>query len=394
MATFLQGNKLKNIKIRIDLASPVIKADQPVYMLHPGKGYHLFGGFLANSTIATDLPNLDLFDGLSPNRAENIDAQISRSRAMRDWLNLNESQRASTIVDLDLKKYLTESKRRYHDSYIENLVEILWNFPTGTVVFVPSPDLSMSGFFCELKPNTENRVKFKGNGAARDYTYLGRPVDNIKKVDMRLIPKEILDSKSRQSVITELDGTLSERMYRLYYGSFIISGGIHQIEVDVPSDTFRPGDSNIVNALANMIEDNLQKSFDPAVAPKTGATSLEDAAFMAFDGSELQMHARLNSQGVLQIAAKSITPLLVSIILSLGTQASSQEIFDALKNTQITVENSRCPMDKDFTKSVEKGFYSVIQMMGEKNVADICRRVTQLRDRTKVTTDTRVQVEK
>lgn len=385
---------MKNIKIRIDLASPVIKADQSVYMLHPGKGYHLFGSFLSNSVVSTDLPNLDLTDGVAPIRTPELDAQISRSRELRDWLSLNESQREAKVVDTDLKSYLEAPKRRYHDAYVEHLQELLWNLPTGSVIFVPAPDLSMKGFFCELKPSTAPRVQFKGQNTAKHFTYVGRPVEHIKQVDMRLIPADVLDSKSRQSVLTELDKNLSERMYRLYYGSFIIKGGIHQIEVDVPSRTFRPGDSNIVNALANMVEDNLQKSLAKKARQQVEATSLEDAAFMAFDGSELQMHARLNSEGVLQIAAKSITPLIVSIILSLGTEAKAEEILEALKNTQITVENSRCPTDQAFTKEVEKGLYSVIDMMGEDNTADVCKRVTQLRNRTKVTTDTHVQVEK
>lgn len=385
---------MKNIKIHIDLASPVIKLDQPVYMLHPGKGYHLFGGFLANEALATDLPNLDIIDGIAPVRAMNLDAQISRGRELRDWLALNEAQRNVTKFDVDLNTYLNKPKRRYHDAFTDNLQEVLWNLPTGTVVFVPAPDLSMKGFFCELKSNTAPRISFKGQRSAREFTYLGRPVEYLKLVDMRLIPVDVLDAKSRQSVLTKLDSNLSEQMYRLYYGSFIIKGGIHQIEIDVPSSTFRPGDSNIVNALANMVEDNLQKLSASNGSHTIPATSLEDAAFMAFDGNELQMHARLNSKGVLQIAAKSITPLIVSIIISLGSEASAGEIFDALSNTQITVVNSRCPTDTALTKDVEKGLYSVIEMMGETSTADVCKRVTQLRDRTKVTTDTRIQVEK
>lgn len=383
---------MKHPAIHIDLASPVIKTDQPVYMLHPGKGYHLFGSFLSNSVVATDLPNLDIKDGIAPLRADNIDAQISRSRALRDWLALNESQRSVTKYDVDLSSYLNSEKRRYHDDYLDHLQELLWNLPSGAVIFVPAADLSMQGFFCELKSNSAPRVKFHGPGRAKAFTYLGRPVDNIKQVDMRLIPADVLNAKTRHSVLTDLDHSLSERMYRLYYGSFIISGGIHQIEVDVPSKTFRPGDANIVNALANMVEDNLQKALSKK--KDVEGTSLPDAAFMTFDNSELQMHARLNSEGVLQIAAKSIAPLLVSILMSLAGQATPQEMMEALKNTQITVTNSKCPTDGTLTNQVKTGLYSVMEMMGEDNLEDVCKRVSALKDRTNVKTDARVQVQK
>lgn len=386
----------ESVKIKIDLSSPVIKKDRPVYMLHPGKGYHLFGRFIANRAVALDIPNINVKDNSDPAKAPDIDQQINRARAIRDWLSLNQSDRDSTKVDLDIDYYKGREKRRNHDTYIDYLKNLLWDMPKGSVIFVPAPDLSLKGFFCELGSKEESRVLFHGSRNAKYFTYLGRPILNIKYVEMRFVPQDVIDEKSRNSVITELSEILSERMYRLYYGSFIISGSVNQMEVDVPTHTFRPGDSNIINALANLVEDNLQKAEANKKNPheEIEGTSLSDAAFLAFDESELRMHARLNSEGVLQIAAKSITPILVSIFLTFGTNVKAQEIIDAIDNDQIIIDNSKCPEEKELIAEVKAGLFSVIKMMGEDGVADVCRRVSQLQKRTGVTTDVSIQVEK
>ncbi len=378
--------------ITVDLRTAVLEEGQAAYMVHPGKNYHLFGAFLGQHVIAPDMPELSFRDGSNPANARNLDAQINRARALRDWLALPSAERKQTEYDTALGLYVDHKKRRFHDSYIEHMSLILWELPEGTVVFVPNPDLAGKGFFCELEAPTNARKKFRGLREAKRFEYLGRPVRNIQRVPMRLIPPEILESKNRQSIVTELDAELSERIFRLYYGSFSIKGGISQVEIDIPSKVFRPADASVLSGVANLFEDNLQK----LERGEVNATVLVDALFLAFNEAELQLHARLNSPGIVQVAARSVTPALLSVLISLAGNVTAQEInAEALARAQgavdnglsIKVINTRCADDDTYPRLIEDRLFGILNMMGEDEIRRVCERVEEFRARTNASTD-------
>lgn len=365
-------------------------------MIHPGKGYHLFAPFLGHGVVSPDMPELSVKDGTDPEKDKTIDTQIKRARVLREWLDLKESERQDTEYSTQLGDYVGDERRRFHDSYVDNISLILWGLPEGTVVFVPNSDLSGQGFFCELEDPKKERKKFKGVGKAKDFHYLGRPVRNIKRVPMRLVPPEILKSKTRQSIVTELDDNLSERVYRLYYGSFSMLGGVTQVEVDIASKIFRPADAAILSGVANVFEDNLQK----LERGETTATDLVDALFIAFDEAELMLHARLNSPGIVQIAAKSITPMLLSVLIALAGNASAEEIANEADarmrggdnaELSVNVSNTKCPEDDQFPRLIEERLFGILDMMGEEEIARVCERLEQFKQRTHATTDAVVE---
>lgn len=364
--------------LSFDLKTPVIPEGQKLYILHPGKSYHLFEAFKATQSVAADLPNLELPDGLSPLSADDIDTQIVRARALRDWLSLNSEERKRQEFSLDIDIYKDAPSRRFHDSYKETLDEILWGLDATTRIFVPSPFLDRDGFFCELEPARRKRVKFEGPRSARNFFYTGRPVSNIRNVPMRLIPPEILEEKSRNSVLTELDFQKTERMLRLYYGSFSIENSLTQTEIVIPQEIFRPADANVVNALANLLEENLQRLDKGA----TEAADFYDALFLAFDESGLQIHARLNSKGVHQVAARTIAPFLLSFFIGLPSDLSAEDAASQIVAHEVEVTNSECPDDEDYPRLIEERLFGIVDMLGEKEVSNICRRVKEFGSRT------------
>jgi len=363
---------------RFDLKTPVVPEGQRVYMLHPGKNYHLFKKFIDNECISTDLPNLKLKDGVSPKAVRSLDAQIKRARALRDWLALSANHRKREEYSLKLDDYSVDPTRRFHESYKETLTQVLWDLPAGTRIFVPNPAFNKDGFFCELKNATEERIEFNGPRVARDFTYVGRPVRNIQSVSMRLVPPEVFENKSRTTILTELDYHESEKLFRLYYGSFSIPGSLTQTEVDIPSEVFRPADANVINGLANFLEENLQR----LERGETKATSFYDALFLAFEEAELQIHARLNSKGIFQIAAKTVAPALLALFISVPATMSDDAFAKILKQRNVEVENTSCPDDKEFPRLIEDRLYGIIDMLGEKDISDICKRVRDFKKRT------------
>lgn len=382
--------------ISVDLRAAVLEQGQPAYMIHPGKNYHLFAAFLGQGVVAPDLPLLSIPDGMNPRSHKSLETQIVRARGIRDWLAMNSTQRAETEIKVPLSDYADQKVRRYHDSYVDHMNSILWDLPEGSVIFVPNSDLAGTGFFCELESRMLPRKRFVGSREAKRFEYLGRPVRNIERVPMRFVPPEILDSKTRQSVVTQLDEELSERVFRLYYGSFSVVGGVTQVEIDIPSERFRPVDATVLSGVANVMESNLQR-FE---AGEMEATDFVDALFLAFDEAELQLHARLNSPGIVQIAAKSVTPMLMSVLVCLSGHATAQELADeAAARAQdnapavraINLTNSKCPLDVECPRLIENRLFGILDMMGEDEIARVCERVEQFKQRTGATTDAQVE---
>ena len=380
----------------VDLKVAVLEQDQPAYMVHPGKHYHLFQAFLRRRVIAPDLPELTLQNGLDPARDRSLDTQIMRARALREWLALNSEQRGQTRYSVDLEDYDGHVKRRYHDNYVETVRLIFWELPKGAIIFVPSSDLAGQGFFCELESPQMERVSFVGPRKANRFSYLGRPVRNIKRVPMRLIPRGVLNTMTRQSIVTILDGELSERVFRLYYGSFSIAGGMTQVEMNIPTKVFRPADAAILSGLANLLEENLQR-FEHG---QINATQFTEALFMVFDETELQLHANLNSPGTVQVAGKSLSPILLSAFMILAAALSAQEIIDEttirsqgneIIERSIAITNTNCPEDDVYPRLIEERLFGILDMMGEDEIRLVCQRVEQFRQRTNASVNTVVE---
>lgn len=369
--------------LKYDLKTAIIDEAQRVYFLQPGKGYLLFDSLLENRCVATDLPNLELEDGKSPREAGNLDDQIKRARALREWLSLNSKLRKTTEYTLDLEEYRDTEEKRFHENYKDVLIDVLWNLPAGSPVFVPNPSLAEHGFFCELEKSSAPRVKFNGPRHAGDFQYTGRKVKNIQHVPMRFVPPEILESRGRNSILTELDFKKSERMLRLYYGSFSIRDVLNQSEIQIKSDIFQPVDSTTINALANMIEDNLQKM----EAGEDDVLSLVDAALLEFDIGEIRIHARLNSEGILQIAGRTLAALLVGFMLSLPADVKAEDIAKDLVQHKVSIVNSSCPEDDDYPRLMEERLFGIVDRLGEDEITNICKRIQRLKGRTGATVD-------
>tara|TARA_E500000318_G_scaffold110041_1_gene124470 strand:+ start:1020 stop:2129 length:1110 start_codon:yes stop_codon:yes gene_type:complete len=356
-------------------------------MLHPGKNYHLFDRFIETNSVSADIPNISFPNRKAPNSIPTIDSQISRARALRDWLSLNSSERKRTDYSVALSDYENVEPRRFHESYKATLQRLLWELPENTPVFVPNPGLNNDGIFCELCSSTQDRVEFSGLSPADNFTYLGRPVRNVRKVPMRLIPPEVLDQKSRTSVITDLTFSQSEKMLRLYYGTFSILGKVNQTEIDIPSEIFRPADANIVNAIANFLEENLQRLERGETTPADFIESI----FFAFDEAELQIHARLNSPGILQIAAKTVAPALIAFFMAMPNTMSAQEMASEIASKNIEIVNSSCPNDDDYPKLIGDRLFGIVDMVGEDNISDICMRVKEFKKRTGATVNSKIE---
>lgn len=198
---------------------------------------------------------------------------------------------------------------------------------------------------------------------------------------MRFIPPEGLEEKHRNSVLTELEYESSEKLLRLYYGNLSIEGDLTQSQINIPSEIFRPADANVINAVANFLAENLQR-YERGDAD---SINFYDSFFLAFDDQPIQIHARLNSRGVVQIAAKTIVPYLVAFFLSMPDALADADVVQNLKASNVEVINSMCPDKGEHIELMKEGLFGILNMIGEEDISEICRRVREFKSRTGAT---------
>ena len=125
-------------RLQIDLELPVLAEDHPVYMVRPGRRYHLHESFLRAKAIAPDFPHLDAPDKQDPLKVQDLPAQLGRAIEFRDWSMKPEADRGYP-PPTDLERYSTfhEDRARMRSLLMSASHEILWDLPDGALIFVP-----------------------------------------------------------------------------------------------------------------------------------------------------------------------------------------------------------------------------------------------------------------
>lgn len=100
-------------RLEIDLQLPILPKNHPVIMVRPGKRYHLHQSFLETKAVSPDFPFLKLPDQVNPIQAANLQKQLGRAMAFRDWMNDPVNERGlSPSVDLDLYSLHHEERKK------------------------------------------------------------------------------------------------------------------------------------------------------------------------------------------------------------------------------------------------------------------------------------------
>ena len=158
------------VTIKIDLRIRTLGSDHKAYMIRSGKEYHLFGRFIEKEAVAPDLPELSITDGMAPLDDPTIDDQIKRARALREWAMLPYS-RSDVKPTTDLEFYGDQLKKSHHRMFVNTAQHVLWEVPTGSLIYVPNPSFLGDGLFGEVVSPSENRPRFLGERRMKAFLF-------------------------------------------------------------------------------------------------------------------------------------------------------------------------------------------------------------------------------
>jgi hypothetical protein len=366
--------------ISVDLRTKVLPTGHRVYMIRPGVDYHLFGAFAENQAVAPDLADFEIPDGQRLTEVEDVNNQIKRARAIRQWASTEETRKLPQPSRLAADYAGLEQPTRIA-LYRNTADEILTRFSEGTLIYVPNPDLSKNAIFGELAGPREPRTRFPGMRHYSSFQYLGRPLRNIQFLPMRGLPTAYLDAMKRRVWTHEFGARDSELVYRQYYGDFEIVGQKAVTEITVTKEKVFAPDLSITGAVTNFVDQMLRR----IEAGDASTLSLSDVVFLRPERDGPIIHANLGSEGeILVESARKHIPRFVKIIFVLAAVYTGHDIFDLVTGGGFGITNSLslAGFGQEDMAETDALFYDFVNNTGRDNLQEIIDYVRETQART------------
>ena len=320
-------------------------------MVRPGAGYRLARAFREASAIAPDVPLLNLPNGTLAANADDLDAQVRRGRAWRNWEKKGSrpERRPSTSAG-DYR--IAEDDGISHTRARNTIFQIFDAIPEGALVFVPGASLGDDALLGTAAAPTAARVPVVRSWGEKQLTFQGRSLLNARRVPMRLLPPEITDRRKNRGIVASRISQTGQndqkgrdariRLYREYYNSFAIDGGDAYAQ-------FRGGDApfpaaaldNLSTLMRYVIEAKVEgekaEAEDRDVAP---IDAMRLASLVWSTDKDLLIHARVNSPFG-RVTFQSARPAIYAAIafVSLAMLDADAQVLNDLASGAAQVEN-------------------------------------------------------
>lgn len=337
----LEGQRLPT-KIKLD--HPVLPVNHQVWIVRPGADYRLFKAFKSSSAIAPDIPLLSLTDGVAAAATQNLDKQVRRGKAWRDWER--DGSPPENSPSRSLGDYALADDGGVSDTRLRNVaIQILDTIPEGALVFVPGHALSDDALLGVAAKPSDPRVpvvrEWRGD---RELKFLGRSLLNPITIPMRLLPSEVTDLRKNRGIVAGIidDNYARIRLYREYYQSFTIEGGDAYAQ-------FRGGDApfpaGAVGSLVTLMRFAIEVRMEEEEARAAGrAVQQVDAARIAqlawATNDDLLIHARVNSPfGRVTFQSTKSAIFAATAFAALAILNADAQVIQDLANNAAQVEN-------------------------------------------------------
>ncbi|MEP1522453.1 hypothetical protein [Ascidiaceihabitans sp.] len=377
------------MKFRVDLNTHVIRNDVRVFVAAAGRNGQLYEMFERHSAVGPELPNLnlDLRNGLD--NEPNLIAKINRGREISKWA-WSSAHGRSEAPSVDLKDYDNDKKKPGH-AQIEGVVQRYFStMLDGDVVVIPSKSFYGFAIIAELGPIVENSaVQMKGTGRYEGYSFEGRPFVHIRKVPMKAIPRRIVDISKTPSALAEIsESRVLKSVLDLLYDEFVFDDQFSG-RIQTTKQEFGSFDNAVLNALVNVVAVNLE-------AIEAGNTkaliSFDDAVFCLIDGESPMLRIDIQSPGYMRIIARSITPLVTTVLLSVLSQTAIADVSDA-SEIVIEVVNGTAELQELCSVPVGHMAQQLLNLMEDSEFERVCELVAKTVERTGARTNIGVEVQ-
>lgn len=336
-------------------------------MIRPGKSYRLLESFAASSAIAPDIPFLSLRAGERIDDREDLDLQVRRGRAYRDWETTSSSRRGQR-PSAAARDYQLSENGGHHSRNINTARSILEEIPEGALIFVPGPSLADKALLGEMGPPHEPRVEVVREVGRNSIRFLGRPILNPVRLPMRNLPRLITDiPKNRGLVAGDIEEEARLRLYLEYYGSFQLGDDLTSFQFRAGERDFTVQDATALTTIALAIDD-VAAGRNVRFASMLGLLSQER------ENSPI-VHANINSpNGRITAQALQRGVIVVAALLALSMIDDDSGVLSALEQGTVSAVHECNGQPEEDAQMETELLYNFYHAMG----ADNCREVLEI----------------
>ena len=337
-------------------------------MVRPRADYRLFKAFKNSSAIAPDIPLLQLAGGVTAEATKDLDQQVRRGKAWRDWEK--DGSRPGKSPSVSLGDYVLSLDNGISHMRLRNVaIQILDAIPEGALVFVPRASLSDDALLGVAAKPSDKRVAV----IDRELKFLGRSLLNPITIPMRLLPSEVTNLRKNRGIVAgHIDDDYARiRLYREYFQSFTIEGGDTYAQ-------FRGGDApfpagavgSLVMLMRFVIEVRLEEEEARAANRRVQPVSAARIAQLAWaTNDDLLIHARVNSPfGRVTFQSARSAIFAATAFTALATLNADAQVIQDLANNAVQVNNvcdslssvdESAPVQADEIRQTLYDFYTI-----------------------------------
>ncbi|MEA3533249.1 hypothetical protein [Rhizobium sp. CC-YZS058] len=367
--------------IRIDIHTRQISPETKVFVARPGGKYRFFELFVERNFVGPDLPGLALPHFADLSEVEDLEERVKRSYDTRKYIFRGERDIDPPVEELE---YYRDRPNNRAISQLLGVVRAYFRtMKAGDLVIVPPAAFRGRAMIGELT-GLPNEV-----ASVRPVEYDGKPLDGRNVVwradiEKNKLPAQTLDALQKPSPLFLVTREAWPSIFRRAYGSYSMPNE-YAARFEITSDGFQTVDDFRIQAFFSFVTKNTELVADGAgrVLP------LKDAAF-ASSRIPPELYTNVNSPGGLSLKSSIITPIVISVMLTLAIVVGP-EAYAQAEAGMILFGNSQAPANDACTLEVSQQVITQLQLLGYDRWAEACEVARAASERTGISTSVGVE---
>lgn len=370
-----------NDALEIDITTRVVRADENIYVIQPGEGYHLYDHFSRSNVVFLDFPDLAIDFEIKP-EWRRLREHVVRSLEIQEWVN---DEKRAQEPSRDIKDYIGEDHGRRLGRYAGAVEALYYDLPAGTIVVVPGPYIDDPVLIGELQGKPSRR-SWKS-------LYSGEPmairrVRWLRKRSKAAMSPELRSKFGTPNPIMQLDRSLREEIVRVGYDQYVFEDEYAARLTTSTADFSTLDDFNIqsfVNYAAGVLV-----AYDVGVRDRE--LTFDEALAYLEDNRELipDLAQSINSPGFQRLYDSTITPLVIGVLLTMATSESAAGAQPVMPK----IVNSSAPSEDSCAITVSKRAEEAMKLMKLDEWKRVCERAQRAKEHTGISTSMKAQKSK
>ena len=359
--------------ITIDIRTRYQDADGVAYRLFPGEGYRHYTVMRDRSVIFLDNPGIG-FPG--PDGYQRSSAQLEsivRSEYRRKIVHRGGDRLFPDLAQLEERDLSNARWSTNRIRSLNRLNRLYFEVPIGAAVVLPCPLYRIWDKDGELyEPTTllgevTGQPQILSEGAPEKILaghYLARPVRWISEVDERYLPREVYRALRTESPFVALQASFASQALGTGYNNMTI-GDEFFARFTTTSTRFSPIENFHFTAFVVAIAAALQSRIVGG-AVSIGERSIYDIAsrFSEFEG--LEQDVSIHSPGYTTLRAKSVLPIVISVLYALATTTTAEKIYSDSTPNEIRIVNSVSGTEHPCELEIAESVNGALDIMGKR----------------------------